>query len=66
MTLTGRIDMNGYVAFYNGMQYHVEATSSYAACEKAKLYFKPAKSKAHMVHVMLAEVEGKQVTHTFG
>jgi len=55
--------MNGYVAFYNGMQHHVLATSSYAASEAAKKFFKPAKSKAHMVHVMLAEVEGKQVTH---
>lgn len=55
---------NGYVAFFNGKQADVYADTSFQATERAKAFFKPAKSKAHMVHVVLAEREGEQVVTT--
>ena len=54
----------GYLAFFNGKQAEVWADTKFAALEKAQAYFKPAKSKKHMVHVELCESEGKQVVHT--
>jgi len=56
--------MNGYVAFFNGKRIEVYAVSSYEAMQKAVAVFKPAKSKAHMVTVMLAERAGEPVVHT--
>ena len=56
--------MNGYVFFYNDKRVEVTADTLYAAKLKAVAYFKPPKSKAHMVHGMLAERDGVQVTHT--
>ena len=56
--------MNGYIAFYNQKTFEVQAKSSYEAQQKAVEHFKPPKSKQHMVSVVLAEKEGKQVTHT--
>ena len=55
--------MNGYIAFYNGKQIEVHADSSYYAQLEAIKVFKPKKSQQHMVHVVLAEKDGKQVTH---
>lgn len=52
--------MNGYIAFYAGKQIEVYAESSYQAQVKAVEAFKPPKSKKHMVHVHLAEVNGQQ------
>lgn len=53
--------MNGYIAFYKGKQIEVYAESSYAAQKKAAEQFKAKKS--YEVTVMLAEKDGKQVTH---
>jgi hypothetical protein len=55
--------MNGYIAFYNGKRFEVYAESLISAKEKAVEYFKPAKSKRHMVSVMLAEKNGEPVVH---
>jgi hypothetical protein len=56
--------MNGYIAFYNGKRIELCASSSYEAQQKAAAVFKPPKSKAHMVSVMLAELDGKPVART--
>jgi chaperonin cofactor prefoldin len=53
---------NGYIAFYKGKQVEVMADSSYAAQTKAAAYFKAKKS--YDVSVVLAEVEGRQITHS--
>ena len=45
------------MAFFLGRTTRVEATTSYEAQQKAILVFKPAKSKQHMVHVVLMERE---------
>ncbi|MCA6372266.1 MAG: hypothetical protein IM631_12875 [Cytophagales bacterium] len=55
--------MNGYKAFFNGKETDIYADSLYQAKQKAIEFFKPAKSKAHMVHVHLCELAGKQVVH---
>ena len=55
---------NGYIAFYNGNQTEIYAESKYAAVLKAEAYFKPKKKDAHMISVVLAEIDGEQVTHT--
>jgi hypothetical protein len=55
---------NGYMAFFNGKKAEVYADSSLQAQERAIAYFKPAKSKRHMVFVMIAESNGQQVTHS--
>jgi hypothetical protein len=56
--------MNGYVCFYNGKRLEVYAASLLEAKNKAVAHFKPAKSKVHMVTCMLAEKDGRQITHT--
>lgn len=53
----------GYVAFYNGKRHELYAESLYAAKLKAIDHFKAPKSKQHMVSVVLAEKDGKEVTH---
>lgn len=55
--------MNGYVCFYNSKRIEVRAASLYAAKLAALEQFKPPKSKAHMVSVVLAEKESTPVTH---
>ncbi len=52
---------NGYIAFYKQKQIEVYAPSSYAAQVKAAKLFKAKKS--YQVTVVLAELDGKQVTH---
>jgi len=54
----------GYMAFYNSKQAEVWADSSYQAQQRAVNYFKPPKSKKHLVHVQLCEKNGEQVVHT--
>lgn len=55
----------GYVAFsHNGKKADVWADSKFQAQELAVAYFKPPKSKRHLVHVHLAEVSGEPVVHT--
>lgn len=58
--------MNGYVFFYNSQRVEVRANSPYEAKQKAIAHFKPPKSKAHMVHGMLVEQDGKPVVHSTG
>ena len=53
--------MNGYKAFYNGKSKDVYAESSLQARDKAVELFNVAKSKQHMVSVVLAEIDGKPV-----
>lgn len=53
----------GYVAFYNGKRHELYAPSLYAAKLAAVAHFKPPKSKAHMVSVVLAEKDGQPVVH---
>ena len=55
--------MNGYVCFYNGKRWECHAESSYKAQQLAVAHFKPPKSKQHMVSVVLAEKDGKEVVH---
>lgn len=56
--------MNGYKAFFLVRDTEVHASSSYEAYKKAVAFFRPSKSKAHMVHVVLCEKNGEQVTHS--
>ena len=56
--------MNGYIAFFNGKRHELHAESLYAAKQAAVAHFKPAKTKQHMVSVMLAERGGEPVVHT--
>ena len=53
----------GFVAFYSGKQADVWADTLFQAKQLAVAFFKPPKSKTHMVSVVLAEKNGKQVTH---
>ena len=45
----------GYLAFFNNKIAEVYADTAYQARLKAVTYFKPAKSKQHMVHVQCAQ-----------
>ena len=62
--------MHKYSCYYNDQEVFVYAASSYAACLQAIDHFKPAKSKRHMVHVGLCELNaapgqpGEQVVHS--
>lgn len=56
--------MNGYIAFYRGKQIEVHANTSYEAQQRAAAIFKAR--KPYEVTVVLAERDGKQVTHTAG
>ena len=53
--------MNGYIGFYNGEQVDIYAASLYEAKTKALAHFRAPRSRQHMVHVELAERNGKQV-----
>lgn len=55
--------MNGYIAFYEDKEIEVHAESSFGAQVLAIEEFQPPKSKKHMVHVVLCEVEGEQIVH---
>lgn len=55
--------MNGYICFFNGKRHEVHASSLWEAKQKAIAQFKPRRSQEHMVSVLLAEKDGKQVTH---
>lgn len=56
--------MNGYVAFYSGKRHELHADSLYGAKQKAVAHFKVKPNRAHMVSVVLAELNGQQVVHT--
>lgn len=53
--------MNKYVAFYKGKQIEVEAETSYKAQQKAAEQFRARKS--YDVTVVLAEKDGREITH---
>jgi hypothetical protein len=53
--------MNGYVCFYKGKRIEVYADSVYAAQQKAATQFRA--KRGYEVHVVLAEKDGKEVTH---
>ncbi len=55
--------MYGYLATFNGKQTEIYAETSYSAYVKAVEFFKPAKSKKHLVNVYLCErPDGSTVT----
>lgn len=56
---------NGYVVFHPKGKTEVRADTSYAAQRKVIASQKIPKGKQHMVTPMLADVEGRQITHTF-
>jgi len=58
----GEVGENGYVAFYKGKKMDVYAKTSLEARDKAAKAF--GAKKAYDVTVMLAEKDGKQVTHS--
>lgn len=54
----------GYVAYYGQQQAEFYAPSLYAAKQLAVKYFRPPKSKEHMVSVLLAErADGSSINH---
>ena len=55
---------HGYIGFYNGKQQEFYAKTKFDAVKKAREYFKAPKSKEHMIHVELAEKDGKPVVHS--
>ena len=58
-----RPKLNGYVCFFAGKRFECYAETTGNAQQKAIEHFKPAKSKRHLVSVVLAEKNGDQVTH---
>jgi len=54
--------MNGYVAFFKGKRIEVYASNKLEAQTEAARIFKA--KKHYDVSVVLAEKDGKQVTHT--
>jgi hypothetical protein len=52
----------GYIALYQDKRTELYAESQYAALVKALEFFKPPKSKRHLVSVHLAESHGETVT----
>ena len=56
--------MCGYKAFFNGKTTEIHANTLFQAKQKAVAFFKPPKSKQHLVHVVLCEKEGETVTHS--
>lgn len=53
----------GYIFFYNDKRHELYADSMLDAKTKAIAHFKAPKSKQHMVHGALAEVDGVAVVH---
>ena len=55
--------MYGYIALYGDKRHELHAGSLYEAQQQALAYFRPPKSKRHLVTVHLAEDEnGETVT----
>jgi hypothetical protein len=53
----------GYICFWKGQRCEVYAATSYAAQCKAETHFTRCR-KRHEITVVLAEKDGKPVTHT--
>ena len=51
-----------YRAMYNGKETVIEAEGLWPATQKARDHFKPPKSKQHMVHCTLIELDGEPVS----
>lgn len=62
--MENQITLNGYIGFYNCKRVELYAENQFAAREAALAFFRPPKSRNHMVHVVLAEIEGKPVVHS--
>lgn len=56
--------MYGYIAIWNGKRAEIQANSLFDAKTKAIEILKVPKSKQGLLSVMLAEKDGKEVTHT--
>lgn len=56
--------MNKYIAFYNGRQEVIEATSLWNATYDARIKLRIPKSKQGLLAVVLAEKDGQEVTHS--
>lgn len=55
----------GYVFFYQAQRLELHAASLYDARQQALAKFKPPKSRAHLVHGMLAaRPDGQPVVHS--
>jgi hypothetical protein len=61
MESTGK-SVYGYIALYGSKRHELHAESLYAAMQQALAFFKPPKSKRHLVSVHLAEIDGETVT----
>jgi hypothetical protein len=55
--------MNGYLAFYNGKKIEIIAEDLYSAKQQAIKKLNVNRKKEYMVTVILAEKNGKTVTH---
>ena len=55
--------MNGYVAIWKGKRIEVYADSTYEAQQKAQKEFGKRCKKGYEIAVVLAEKDGKEVTH---
>lgn len=55
--------MNGYVTFYKGKRLEVYAETSYKAQQEAARQLKVPAKKMYLISVVLAEEDGKEVTH---
>jgi hypothetical protein len=58
--------MNGYVCFFKQQRFECHAETVLEAKQKAIAHFKVRPGKTWMVSVVLAEKDGKDVTHTGG
>lgn len=56
--------LNGYVCFYNSKRVEVYASTSYAAQQEAAKVLRVPPKKQYQITVVLAEKDGKPVTHT--
>ena len=55
---------NGYIAMFNGKKAEIYSDSLYGAKKEAIKVLKVPKSKQGLLVVMLAQKDGKQVTHS--
>ena len=53
--------MNGYIGFYKGKKFETQANTSYEA--QKKIASENKIKKAYEITIVLAEKDGKQVTH---
>ena len=56
--------MNIYIAFYRDLQIEIEAESTIIAQQMVAKALKVPAKKWYLITIMLAQKDGKQVTHT--